>query len=111
MKNTVKSKTMTGKTFNSQHIDVYWWNMGRKTKEYSGLIEGYLEYRNITFKEISYRSVKGLHFEIPAGNGHITFQQYGGDNNIMAIKAIQMFLIYMGDPAQIKIGLSTISIN
>jgi hypothetical protein len=98
---------------NKQHIVIYWWNFGRKKKDFEGDILDFLKEKSIKVSAIKHpnkKEVDGTRFNMSIGSGRIIFDSFYNPND-GALTAIKLFLSYLGDRAQIHAGLRTYNIN
>jgi len=83
-------------------IIIYWWNFGKKTKEFEGSYEEYFKKKDIRvrrFKRLGHNdNVIGLRFRVSLSSGRITLDSVGdrirGYGDI-----ITLFLTLLGDRA------------
>jgi len=95
-------------------ITIYWWNMGHKTLDYKGTIKGYLIKRNISVHQIPhpYSTItKGYRFKIGTSSSYVIFDGFNKPYNYLAIDAIRLWLMLMGDKAKIETGNRSYNIN
>lgn len=86
-------------------ITIYWWNMGKKTLDFSGSYKDYFKKRNITFKISEKKqgkdTFKYINFNIPCGSNVIKLKSYWTgsewDFKENCDKAIFLFLTLLGD--------------
>jgi hypothetical protein len=94
-------------------IKIYWWNMGHKTLDYKGTIKEYLIKRDIRVHQIKdpYDTTKGYRFKIRVGSPHVIFDGFNRSYEDLAIDAIKIRLMLMGDKARIDTESRSYNIN
>ena len=88
----------------------YWWNFGKKQKDYSGNLEGLLKDKGIKYRKVKHhekKEIEGYKFTI---NNRITFVSYN-DFFDGAFTALKLFYAYMGDKATVNVIGRTFTIN
>ena len=81
-----------------KEIIIHWWNYGKKTLDFKGSLEDCLKSKKITYE--SKENTSGYIFKINVSNG-VTFDTHS-DFETSAFIALKMYLVYLGDKAQIK---------
>ncbi len=84
----------------NKEIQVYWWNMGRKTLDYRGSYEGFLKKKNITITKTLKGTCAGYHYYISLSTTEATLDAIG-DYAQCCNEAIKIFLTLMGDKAKL----------
>ena len=88
----------------NQHVTISWWNFGKKTLDYKGTYQGYLDKRDIKVEDIVHpndKDYKGLRFKISVSSATCTFDIFDINYERCYFEAIKIFLSMMGDKTQI----------
>jgi hypothetical protein len=81
-----------------RNVEVYWWNMGRKTREHTGTFGEYLKVKGITFR----KTPGGYRFQIATSSTKASVLMTGCDYGHMIEEVVALFLTMMGDKAGIS---------
>ena len=95
-------------------ITIYWWNLGHKTLDYKGTIKGYLIKRDIRVHPIKnpYDDTnKGYRFKIGTSSSYAILEGFNRSYDDLAIDAIKIWFMLMGDKAKIETGNRSYNIN
>jgi len=113
LKKSNKKQKELAKEYGENPVTIYWWNMGTKTKSFSGTITNYLKDRGIKFTPIynPVVDIPGYRFKIYVSSETITYDIYGDSFNRSAISAIKVFHTMMGDRTLIETINRSIKVN
>jgi hypothetical protein len=99
-------------------IRIYWWNMGDKTLDHKGTIKSYLLKRDIKVIQIKNTknpystTIKGYRFKINISPlYYVIFDGFNRSYDYLAIDAIKIWLMLMGDKAKIETENRSYNIN
>ena len=98
-------------------ITIYWWNMGDKTLDHKGTIKSYLLKRDIKVTQIKNTknpystTIKGYRFKIRTWSSYVIFDGFNRSYDDLAIDAIKIWLMLMGDKAKIETENRSYNIN
>lgn len=83
-------------------LEIWWWNMGKKTLDFEGTVKEYLDKERIFVQltsETEYIKNYMVHFSV--GDAVITIEQKAYLSYVISF-AIKMFLTKLGDKALVK---------
>ena len=100
-------------------ITIYWWNMGKKTLDFTGKYKDFFKKKDITFRVSEKKQGKDifkyLNFNIPVGSNVIKLRSYwsGSDWDFKenCDKAIILFLTLLGDKTLFNSQMREVKIN
>jgi hypothetical protein len=87
------------------YCELYWWNMGKKTRSFKGELKTLLENQKITFSKRKTKD-EGIYIYNFKSAYNITFKVSGTINDfaLYAKQFIQMELVRMGDKSQLYVS-------
>ena len=85
-------------------IEIYWWNLGKKTTDFIGTIGEYLEIRGIKVRKAKANATmtQKWTFRISVSTATTTLTIYENQFNKAAELAILLFLTMLGDKSLLK---------
>jgi hypothetical protein len=98
----------------NRKIKTYWWNCGKKTKDFEGTYKEFLKLKEITIEEVIHptrKHEKGTRFKIPLYSTIVTIDFFGPDNEGIYINVIKTFLTLLGDKAKLITPRGEYNIN
>lgn len=95
------------------HISTYWWNFGQKKNDFNGTISEWMKDKGVKYTECrhpSNKDIKGFRFKIDIGSQQVKYESYDFPK-AAGLSVVKLFLILLGDRAQIKCGHAVLNIN
>ena len=96
------------KDFKNLHLTTWWWNFGKKTKDFEGTILDYFTQHEVKY---SIKTIKqnnndfeSLKFKCSFEIGSLSFKFEGYDLENLARMVLNIRLSYMGDKAKYILG-------
>lgn len=93
---------MNKEEIENKRIKTFWWNSGKKTKDFEGTYKEYLKEKGIKTRKITHKErkhIKGTRFTIELYTTIVKIDFFEPDNEGMYIKAIKTFMTLLGDKA------------
>ena len=93
-------------SFKTTNLTTWWWNFGKKTKDFEGTILEYFEKHKVTYQItiIKDEDLERIKFECSFNIGSLSFKFEGCDLEDMARMVLNIHLSYMGDKAKYILG-------
>lgn len=92
------------------NVSAYWWNCGKKTKDFTGNLGDFLIKKGIKYRKIKHPREEAQHGYKFTINSRISFISYS-DFFDAAFSAIKLHYAYMGDKATVNIIGREFTIN
>ena len=88
------------KDFEKSDLIIYWWNFGKKTLEFEGVVKDYLKRENIKYKistkKDEHLNFEQLYFKVSMSVGSMNFSFNGYDLEDLIRMCINIRLTYLG---------------
>ena len=94
----------------NQPIITYWWNMGRKTKDFEGSYKEFFAKKSIKLTKVKRSDVEFSHFEMFLGSSKVTYETPSSVPDSQDA-AIIIFLTVLGDKAKLYAHNREFNIN
>ena len=92
------------KDFENSHLIIHWWNFGKKTLYFNGVVKDYLKSENIKYKILTKKdehlNFEQLHFKVSFSVGSMNFSFNGYDLEDLIRMCINIKLTYLGDKSK-----------
>ena len=92
------------KDFENSDLTIYWWNFGRKTLDFKGVVKDYLKRENIKYKistkKDEHFNFEQLYFKVSMSVGSMNFSFNGYDLEDLIRMCINIRLTYLGDKSK-----------
>ena len=92
------------KDFENSNLTIYWWNFGKKTLDFKGVVKDYLKRENIKYKILTKKdehfNFEKLYFKVSLKVGSMNFSFNGYDLEDLIRMCINIRLTYLGDKSK-----------
>jgi hypothetical protein len=94
----------------NQPIITWWWNCGKKTKDFDGSYKEFFAAKGITLKKVKRNDAEFYLFEMSLGSSKVTYETSSSVPDSQDV-AIILFLTVLGDRAKLYVHGREFNIN
>ena len=103
------------KDFENSDLIIHWWNFGKKTLDFEGVVKDYLKRENIKYKistkKNEHLNFEKLYFKVSLSVGSMNFSFNGYDLEDLIRMCINIRLTYLGDKSKFILNRRERTIN